>query len=295
MPAERKLAFIGIGLMGLPMCEHLLNSGDRLTVWNRSSDKCLPLVEKGAVQAESLDDIASQSDIIFLCLTDSLAVQDVYSQISSSLRGNQIIVDFSSIDPLVTRSLHADARSKGVDWVDCPVSGGVTGAKAGTLAMMAGGSEDALNQVRPLLSLFSSRITRMGGSGAGQYTKICNQMIVSSNALVIAEVVALAERAGVDSSKLAEAFAGGFADSKPLQILAPEMSQRCFEPVKWHVRTLLKDLDMAVTHTKETGSAAPMTGLAAQLMRQHAANGYRDKDPSTLINLYTGSAANDDS
>ncbi|MBB1486830.1 NAD(P)-dependent oxidoreductase [Oceanospirillum sediminis] len=295
MPAERKLAFIGIGLMGLPLCEHLLGSGDRLTVWNRSSDKCLPLVEKGAVQAESLDDIARQSDVIFLCLTDSLAVRDVYRQISSSLRGNQIIVDFSSIDPLVTRSLHDDALSKGVDWVDCPVSGGVPGAKAGTLAVMAGGSEDALNQVRPLLSLFSSKVTRMGESGAGQYTKICNQMIVSSNALVIAEVVALAERAGVDSSKLAEAFSGGFADSKPLQILAPEMSQRCFEPVKWHVRTLLKDLDMAVTHTKEMGSAAPMTGLAAQLMRQHAANGYTDKDPSTLINLYTGNAANDDS
>ncbi len=288
----KTIGFIGIGLMGGPMSSRLLDAGFPLSVWNRSPEKSLPLVDKGAKQATSVTDLVSSCDVICLCLTDTMAVEQVFADMQFELVQGQIIVDFSSIDPIATRKLANQAQEKGVFWVDCPVSGGVPGAVAGSLAMMAGGEEPIVDLLRPILAHLSSRVTYMGPSGAGQYTKICNQMIVSCNALVIAEMVALAEKAGVNSQKLAEAFAGGFADSKPLQILAPEMSERRFDPIKWHVKTLSKDLDMAVEHSKIVGSSTPMSGLAAQLMRLHASRGFADKDPSTLIKLYT-EAAND--
>jgi 3-hydroxyisobutyrate dehydrogenase len=174
----------------------------------------------------------------------------------------------------------------GMGWLDAPVSGGVVGAEAGSLAIMVGGTATDLERVKPVLLSLGQRVTHMGAVGAGQVTKACNQMIVACNALVIAEVVALAERSGVDASLIAEALAGGFADSKPLQILAPQMAESRFEPVKWHVRTLLKDLDTAVKFSREQGSATPISGLAAQLMRLHGSQGFLEKDPSTLVQMY---------
>jgi 3-hydroxyisobutyrate dehydrogenase len=174
----------------------------------------------------------------------------------------------------------------GMGWLDTPVSGGVVGAEAGSLAIMVGGEAQDLERIRPVLLSLGQRVTHMGGVGAGQVTKACNQMIVACNALVIAEVVALAERSGVDASRIAEALAGGFADSKPLQFLAPQMAENRFEPVKWHVRTLLKDLDAAVKFSREQGSSTPISGLAAQLMRLHGSQGFLEKDPSTLVQMY---------
>jgi 3-hydroxyisobutyrate dehydrogenase len=162
----------------------------------------------------------------------------------------------------------------------------VVGAEAGSLAIMVGGETADLERVRPVLLSLGQRVTHMGAVGAGQVTKACNQMIVACNALVIAEVVALAERSGVQASLIAEALAGGFADSKPLQILGPQMAESRFEPVKWQVRTLLKDLDTAVKFSREQGSATPISGLAAQLMRLHGSQGFLEKDPSTLVQLY---------
>ena len=173
-----------------------------------------------------------------------------------------------------------------MDWMDAPVSGGVAGAEQGTLAIMAGGSQESFDRLRSIMSTLSQRFTHMGESGAGQITKVCNQMIVSCNALVIAEVIALARKAGIDAEKIPEALAGGFADSKPLQILGPQMATDTFEPIKWYVRTLLKDLDTAVLLSRNEGSAIPMSALGAQLMRQHGSQGYLEKDPATLVELY---------
>src|SRR3990167_2225561 len=177
-------------------------------------------------------------------------------------------------------------RRCGMRGVDARVSGGTPGAEAGSLAIMAGGRAEDVERARPILAHLGQRLTRMGEVGAGQVTKLCNQMIVACNALVIAEVVALAEQAGVDASLLAPALAGGFADSKPLQILAPQMASSQFEPIKWHVRTLLKDLDSAVKLSRELGSATPLSGLAAQLMRLHGSQGNLQRDPATLVQLY---------
>ncbi len=284
------LGFAGIGLMGLPMCRRLLAAGHPLTVWNRNPAKCAPLVEAGARQVATPAELCDYADVVMLCLADTAVVREVVfgaGGIAESAKNGQLLVDFSSLEPTATREMATELADKtGMSWLDSPVSGGVVGAEAGSLAIMVGGAAADLDRVRPVLLSLGQRVTHMGGVGAGQVTKACNQMIVACNALVIAEVVALAEQAGVDASLIAEALAGGFADSKPLQILAPQMAESRFEPVKWHVRTLLKDLDTAVKFSREQGSATPISGLAAQLMRLHGAQGFLQKDPATLVQMY---------
>ncbi|MBV7553371.1 NAD(P)-dependent oxidoreductase [Pseudomonas sp. PDM28] len=284
------LGFAGIGLMGLPMCRRLLAAGYPLAVWNRNPDKCKPLVEAGARLVASPAELCQHADVVMLCLADTAVVREVVfgpAGIVEGARKGQLLVDFSSLEPNATREMAADLAGRtGMGWLDTPVSGGVVGAEAASLAIMVGGDTQDLERVRPVLLSLGQRVTHMGGVGAGQVTKACNQMIVACNALVIAEVVALAERSGVDASLIAEALAGGFADSRPLQFLAPQMAENRFEPVKWHVRTLLKDLDAAVKFSREQGSSTPITGLAAQLMRLHGSQGFLEKDPSTLVQMY---------
>ena len=160
------VGFIGIGLMGLPMCKRLLTAHIPLTVWNRNTAKCLPLVELGASQASSIADMTQQCDVIMLCVSNTQAVQEVAKSLLPHLRVGQIIVDFSSISPDATQALNQQAADKGVAWIDCPVSGGVAGAQAGTLAMMAGGDESVVSSLEPLLLNLGQRLTYMGKSGS---------------------------------------------------------------------------------------------------------------------------------
>ncbi|WP_435607804.1 NAD(P)-dependent oxidoreductase [Pseudomonas knackmussii] len=288
--ASPYIAFAGLGLMGVPMSRRLLAAGYPLTVWNRSAAKRELLAGEGARAVGSPAELCADAEIVMLCLADTAAVREVVfgpGGIVEGAKPGQLLVDFSSLEPAATREMAAELEARtGMRWVDAPVSGGTPGAEAGSLAIMAGGRVEDIELIRPVLAHLGQRLTRMGEVGAGQVTKVCNQMIVACNALVIAEVVALAESAGVDASLIAPALAGGFADSKPLQILAPQMAESRYEPVKWHVRTLLKDLDTAVKLSREQGSATPMSGLAAQLMRLHGSQGHLEHDPATLVEQY---------
>ena len=282
------LGFIGIGLMGKPMTLRLLNAGFSVNVWNRSPEKLLPVIKAGANASTSIAELVKASNIILLCLADTQAVESVIrNDILKNGSADQLLIDLSSIHPDSTRRLASILHEKcGMDWVDAPVSGGVAGAEQGTLAIMAGGSLKNINIARVVLAPLYKQLTHMGGTGSGQVTKICNQMIVSCNVLVIAEMIALAKQAGVAAEKIPEALSGGFADSRPLQIIGPEMATETFEPVKWRVKTLLKDLNMAVDLSIKQGNAIPMSGLAAQLMQLHGNHGYLEQDPSTLIKLF---------
>lgn len=287
---QRRIGFVGIGLMGLPMCQRLLAAGHSLSIWNRSPVKCQPLVQQGALQVATPAELAAASDVIMLCLADAAAVEAVVfgeQGIATAAGIGKLLVDYSSIEPVATRIFAERLRlANGMEWVDCPVSGGVLGAEQGRLVLMAGGEVETIDALRPLTAAFAQRLTRMGPVGAGQVTKICNQMIVASNALLIAETVAVAERAGVDCSLLAQALAGGFADSLPFQILAPRMAERRFEPVQWRVKTLLKDLDNACRLVHELRASAPLTANARQIMRNHAQEGHDMADLSSVINVY---------
>ena len=283
------LGFIGIGLMGRPMTLRLLNAGFSVNVWNRSPEKLTSVVNAGAKGCATITELVQASTVILLCLADTAAVESVIlNDILEYGTAGQLLIDLSSIHPENTRRLAATLYDKcGMGWVDAPVSGGVAGAEQGSLAIMAGGNPENIVIARAVLAPLYQQLTHMGDVGSGQVTKICNQMIVSCNVLVIAEMIGLAKQAGVDAEKIPEALSGGFADSKPLQIVGPQMALDTFEPVKWRVKTLLKDLNMAVDLSVNLGNAIPMSGLAAQLMQLHGSQGYLEQDPATLIKLFT--------
>ena len=283
------LGFIGIGLMGKPMTLRLLNAGFSVNVWNRTPEKLQPVTDAGARTCRSIAELVRSSEVIILCLADTAVVESiVHNEVTASGIAGKLLIDLSSIHPENTRKLASLLHEKcGMGWVDAPVSGGVAGAEQGNLAIMAGGSAENIAVARSVLAPLYKQLTHMGEVGSGQITKICNQMIVSCNVLVIAEMMALARQAGVDTKQIPVALAGGFADSKPLQITGSQMATGTFEPVKWRVKTLLKDLNMAVDLSAKQGNAVPMSALASQLMQLHGSQGYREQDPATLIKLYT--------
>jgi 3-hydroxyisobutyrate dehydrogenase len=283
------LGFIGIGLMGKPMCLRLLDAGFSLNAWNRNPEKLQTIIQAGATACVSIAELVQNSEVIILCLADTAVVElIVRNDIALSGTAGKLLIDLSSIHPESTRQLATLLHEKcGMDWVDAPVSGGVSGAEQGTLAIMAGGSEKNIEIARAVLAPLYTQLTHMGDVGCGQITKICNQMIVSCNVLVIAEMMALAKQSGVDAEQIPVALAGGFADSKPLQIVGTQMATNTFEPVKWRVKTLLKDLNMALDLSTQQGNAIPMSALASQLMQLHGRSGYMEQDPSTLIKLFT--------
>jgi 3-hydroxyisobutyrate dehydrogenase len=283
------LGFIGIGLMGKPLVLRLLGAGNTVYVWNRSPEKMQAVTEAGAIACSTVAELVKAVDVIILCLADTDVVELI---VRNDIVGNgspgKLLIDLSSIHPETTKQLAALLQEQcGMGWVDAPVSGGVAGAEQGNLAIMAGGNHQDVEIAREVLAPLYRQLTHMGDVGSGQITKICNQMIVSCNVLVIAEMMALAQQAGVDATKIPQALSGGFADSKPLQITGSEMALAQFEPVKWRVKTLLKDLNMAVDIAKQCGNAVPMSGLAAQMMQLHGSHGFLEQDPSTLIKLYS--------
>ncbi|MCK5121046.1 MAG: NAD(P)-dependent oxidoreductase [Methylococcales bacterium] len=283
------LGFIGIGLMGQPMTLRLLEAGFKVNVWNRSQGKLPPVTNAGAIAFTSVSELVKASDIIILCLANTAVVESVVqTEIINSGSANKLVIDLSSIHPETTKQLATQLKQQcSMNWVDAPVSGGTAGAEQGTLAIMAGGTIEDIETAKIILKPLYKQLTHMGDVGSGQVTKICNQMIVSCNVMVIAEMMALAKSSGVDAEKIPQALAGGFADSKPLQIVGPEMATDTFEPIKWRVQTLLKDLNMAVNLSTQQGNSIPMSGLAAQLMQLHGNQGYLEQDPSTLIKLFS--------
>lgn len=286
------IGFIGLGAMGSAMARRFLEADHEIWVWNRTTERCDPLADEGAEVADTPADLADECDVIMLCVSDTEAVRSVlYDEdgLAAALCDENVIVDFSSIDPEATRRFAADlAQRCGASWIDAPVSGGVPGAEAGTLAIMAGGSEDDIEFVRPLLDVVGERITRMGPVGAGQTTKLCNQMLVGCSMLAIAETIALAERAGIDAELLPVALRGGFADSTPLQLFGPRMAVRAYDDGLAKLGLLLKDLDNATHQARSTGAPVPMSALASQLLRQRIAQGDADDDWTSIIDLYTG-------
>jgi len=290
MATEKPIvAFLGLGLMGLPMSIRLLAAGYRVHVWNRSRPKILPALGKGAIEAASPRDAARAAEVILTCLTDTRAVEEVAfgaDGLAEAEGRGKILVDHSSIRPDATRTFAERLASRsGMQWVDAPVSGGVKGAQEGTLAIMCGGHPEAIDRVRPVIASYARNVTHMGPAGAGQTTKLCNQIIVGATLAVIAEAVTLAQNSGVDAAMLPQAFAGGFADSKPLQIWVPRMVNGYSDAIG-PASTLLKDLDVIAEVARATGTPIPMAGLAREIYRTLDAQGKGEEDPAALADLY---------
>jgi 3-hydroxyisobutyrate dehydrogenase-like beta-hydroxyacid dehydrogenase len=284
-----KLAFVGIGLMGAPMAGRLLDAGHELALWNRNRDKLAPLVARGARASANPAAAARGAEIVMLCVTDTPAVEEVVfgaDGVADRIGRDAILVDFSSIRPDATRRFAERLRAeRGAGWIDAPVSGGVPGAEQGTLAIMAGGDAAEIERVRPVMAALSSRFTHMGPNGAGQTTKLCNQMIVGCNLAVIAEAVKLAQDSGVDAARLPDCLKGGFADSLPLQIFGRRMASGQYDPPLAASETMLKDLDTACDLARQTTTPMPMTSLASAIFRLLKAHGHGKEDPAALLGL----------
>src|SRR6266481_3087788 len=270
-PQAEKLGYLGLGMMGFPMAHRLLNAGHDVAVWNRSAGKAAALVEAGATLEAHPGEVAAATSILFICVTDASAVEEIVfgrDGLAAVPGARKLVVDFSSIHPDAARDIAARLKAaNGMGWIDAPVSGGTKGAEEGTLAVMAGGDAADIEKVRPYVLAMARRLTHMGPTGAGQTTKLCNQVIVGCAMAVLAEATRLAENAGIDAGRLSEALAGGFADSIPLQVFVPRMVQGIHSPPLGHIATMLKDLDTVVEVARDTSSPVPMTSLAAQLFR----------------------------
>jgi 3-hydroxyisobutyrate dehydrogenase len=288
-PQAEKLGYLGLGLMGIPMTRRLLNASHHVTVWNRSPGKAAGLIEAGARPAATPRDVAGNAEIIFMCLLDASAVEQVVfgpDGLASADGSGKLAVDFSSIHPDAARSIASRLKAaNGMGWIDAPVSGGTKGAEEGTLAVMAGGDAADIERVRPYVLAMARRFTHMGPTGAGQTTKLCNQIISGCSMAVLAEATRLATNAGIDAAKLPEALAGGFADSIPLQLFVPRMAHGIHSPPLGHIASILKDLDTVVEVAHDTSTPVPMTALAAQLFRMAKAARGADADALEIYKL----------
>ena len=292
MTCFTQLGFIGLGTMGHAMVERLLDVGHSLTVWNRTAERCGSAVSRGAVPAGSIAEVARTCEIAAVCLSDGAAVESIATGQGGLLDESnprlKCIVDFSTIDPALSAALSEHARKMGVVWIDCPVSGGPLAARAGSLIGFAGTTQQGLTFARPMTDGLFARVTPMGAPGTGQVAKLCNQWIVASNLLVVAEALAAARKLGMDVSRLPEALAGGFADSKPLQVFGHRMAAHNFEPHMGAIRLMRKDVRLAFTEGARHGALLPMLSCVSQLYDSvvERADMSLDDDISSLIRLF---------
>jgi 2-hydroxy-3-oxopropionate reductase len=285
-----EIGFCGPGLMGAPMIRHLLRAGHPVYVWNRTRAKAEALQTDGAKVVDTPHELADRAEAVLLCVADAAAVEEVVfgenGVLGTGGAAGRIrwIVDHSSIPPSATRRLAERAAAAGVGWVDAPVSGGVGGATAGTLAIMAGGDAAHVKAVTPVVGAYASRVTHMGAAGAGQTTKLCNQAIVTSTVAAIAEAVTLAERSGIDAARLAEALKGGWADSVLLQTFVPRMTHTGLPPLG-ALKTLQKDVETVAATAAETGTPMPVSGTVLQVLRLAAAMGLAGADFAAFVDV----------
>lgn len=277
-----KLGFIGLGIMGAPMAQHLLAAGHEMFVRTRSK---VPEGLQGATVCATNADVARAADIIFLMLPDTPDVQAVLfgkDGVAEGLSAGKVVVDMSSISPIDTKAFAQQVNAKGAEYLDAPVSGGEVGAKAASLTIMVGGTDDTFARVKPLFELMGKNITHVGGNGDGQTTKVANQIIVALNIAAVGEALLFASKAGADPAKVRAALMGGFASSRILEVHGERMIKRTFNP-GFRIALHQKDLGLALSGAKAMGVALPQTASAAQLMQVCAAQGWDQLDHSALV------------
>jgi 2-hydroxy-3-oxopropionate reductase len=282
-----KVGYIGLGIMGKPMAKNILKGGFSLVVYNRSQAAVEELVHAGALRASSPQEVAEQVDVIFTNLPDSPDVEKVVLQEHGILAGAHtglIYVDNSTIKPMVARQLAALLAEKGVMSLDAPVSGGEIGAINGTLSIMVGGPQAALERVRPILNTIGKTITHVGESGAGQIAKAANQIMVAAQMVAMAELLIFAQQAGADPQKVIQAIQKGAAqcwtlDNKP---------QRLFDGNRtpgFKAGLQAKDLNIIMESSREFGVPLPLTAITTQLYQAMLQNGMQDLDNSAVIGI----------
>jgi 2-hydroxy-3-oxopropionate reductase len=289
----QKIGFIGLGIMGAPMAGHLIKAGHTLFVYTRGKLKP-EIAEAGVTVCTSAKAVAEHADIVITMVPDTPDVaavlfgdEGVAAGLKESKRGpdgrvGKTVVDMSSISPIETKAFAAKINALGCDYLDAPVSGGEVGAKAASLTIMVGGSEEAFARIKPLFELMGKNITLVGGNGDGQTCKVANQIIVALNIAAVGEALVFASKAGADPARVRQALMGGFAASRILEVHGERMVKRTFAP-GFRIGLHQKDLNLALAGARALGVSLPQTAGAAQLMQACAANGMQDLDHSALV------------
>ncbi len=280
-----RIAFLGTGMMGLPMARRLCAAGHEVHAWNRARDKAEPLSAAGARVHGTARDAVAAAELVVTMLADGPVTATVLFEAdagaAAAMRSGTLVVDMASIRPAEAREHAARLAALGVAHVDAPVSGGTVGAEAGTLAIMAGGDAADVERARPALSVLG-RVTHVGPHGAGQLAKLANQMIVGITIGAVAEALLLCEKGGADPAKVREAISGGFADSRILQVHGQRMVERDFAP-RARMTVQLKDMRNALATAAEVGLQAPVTTLFESLYADAVGRGLADLDHAGLF------------
>jgi 2-hydroxy-3-oxopropionate reductase len=280
-----KIGFIGTGIMGRPMAGHLQTAGHQLLLIRHRSALPSELLDGGATVHESPCEIAGQAEVVILMVPDTPDVEAVLfgaDGVAAGLSPGKTVIDMSSIDPIATKAFAEKIEALGCDYVDAPVSGGEVGARNAALTIMVGARPAVFERVKPLFEAMGKNITLVGGVGAGQTTKVANQIIVALNIEAVAEALLFAAKAGADPARVREALMGGFAASRVLEVHGERMIKRTFDP-GFRIRLHQKDLNLALSGARTLGLSLPNTASAQQLFSACAANGGGDWDHSAMV------------
>ncbi|MFQ5658282.1 MAG: 2-hydroxy-3-oxopropionate reductase [Candidatus Methylomirabilales bacterium] len=283
----QKIGFIGLGIMGKPMARNLMKAGYSLTVYNRSRAAMEELKREGATPGSSPRDVASVSDTVITMLPNSPDVDAVVLGTNGVLEGakpGMILIDMSTISPLVSQKIYEEAKKKKVKALDAPVSGGEKGAIEGILSIMVGGDQDAFDAVRPIFQAMGKTITYMGPAGAGGFTKLANQVIVAINLTAMGEALTLGAKAGLDPERLIKALSGGMAGSRCLEMKGPLITQGNFKP-GFKIDLHHKDLGLIMEAARALQVPLPTTAVVQELFSALRAKGRGALDHSAVITL----------
>ncbi len=284
---SEKLGFVGLGIMGLPMALNLRRAGFDVAVYNRTTARGDALKADGAMVCASPKEVAENADIIFTCVSDTPDVEHVIFGAGGIIEGakaGSVVVDMSTISPDATREFAAKLAAKNVAMLDAPVSGGETGAIAGTLSVMCGGKSDVFARVKPYFEKMGKNIVHVGDHGAGQVAKACNQIVIAVSIEAVAEAMLLAEKCGVDGAKVREALLGGFAASKVLDIHGNRMLTNNYAPgFKAHLHR--KDMGIVMDTAAKAGVALPAATLATLNLDAVIKNGDGELDSSAIFKV----------
>jgi len=281
------IGFIGIGVMGRPMAIHLLEAGYRVAVYARRSDAAAPLVTAGATLAGSPRELASRSNVVITVVTATADVEQVLlgdNGVIAGAKPGTIVIDMSTIAPQATQRIAATLGAKKIRMLDAPVTGGPVGAEAGTLTIMVGGDVAVLDEVRPILERLGRQIVHMGGHGAGQVAKACNQLALLVNAEGVAEALTLGQRYGLDPQALRQAMSGGIAASRVLDVFGQRMAERQFAP-GIQARLYDKDLKIALDLAAEVRQPLPAAAVVREHMDELVERGGSNDDLSAIIRV----------
>jgi 2-hydroxy-3-oxopropionate reductase len=283
--ASERVGFIGLGVMGRPMARNLMKAGHELVLYSRTRASVDEVAQDGGSAAGSPREVAEQADTVVLMLPDSPQVREVLDGDDGLLAGTregQLIVDMSTISPVVTREIAEQCGGRGVGWVDAPVSGGDVGAREATLSIMAGGSDDDFARAKPLFEALGKTIVHVGPVGSGQVVKACNQVVVALTIEAVSEALVLGSKAGVDPATIIEVLSGGLAANKVMEVRGRNFLEHDFTP-GFRIDLHHKDLGIALRTAREYGVALPSTAAVDQMLQALRSGGRGDRDHSALL------------